>query len=186
MRDSYYTAELSSVWNQALEELANRQDMTEALKSILDKEVEKIDKEPHLWENYYLPKLQKFVKQIDDLPEDDLNYPYKNTVVGTPPTNDNYGKEGIINRFRRRIQKKVKNIQLLQSKSTVTEESKEARKDEIIDIDIDFDNLDNYRDNQQTSEDDPMEKLKDLVRMKEQGFLTDEEFQAAKKNILGI
>jgi hypothetical protein len=68
----------------------------------------------------------------------------------------------------------------------VTEESKEARKDEIIDIDIDFDNLDNYRDNQQTSEDDPMEKLKDLVRMKEQGFLTDEEFQAAKKNILGI
>jgi hypothetical protein len=41
MRDSYYTAELSSVWNQALEELANRQDMTEALKSILDKEVEK-------------------------------------------------------------------------------------------------------------------------------------------------
>ena len=186
MRDSYYTAELSSVWNQALEELANRQDMTEALKSILDKEVEKIDKEPHLWENYYLPKLQKFVKQIDDLPEDDLNYPYKDTVVGTPPTNDNSGKEGIINRFRRRIQKKVKNIQLLQSKSTVTEESKEARKDEIIDIDIDFDNLDNYRDNQQTSEDDPMEKLKDLVRMKEQGFLTDEEFQAAKKNILGI
>ncbi|MCL2926054.1 MAG: hypothetical protein MGF17_15965 [Trichodesmium sp. MAG_R04] len=48
MRDSYYTGELSSVWNQALKELVNRQDMTVALKSILDKEVEKINKEPQL------------------------------------------------------------------------------------------------------------------------------------------
>ena len=160
--------------------------MTEALKNILDKEVEKIDKEPLLWENYYLPKLQKFVKQIDNLPEDDLNYPYKDTVVGTPPTTENSGKEGIINRFRRRIQKKVKNIQLLQSKSTVTEENKEVIKDEIIDVDIDLDNSPNYRDKQHNSGDDRMKQLKDLVRMKEQGFLTDAEFQAAKKNILGI
>ncbi|NEP83188.1 MAG: SHOCT domain-containing protein, partial [Okeania sp. SIO3B3] len=186
MRDTYYTAELSSVWNQALEELANRQDMTEALKSILDREVEKIHKQPQLWENYYLPKLQKFVKQIDNLPEDDLNYPYKDTVVGTSPTSENPRKEGVINRFRSRIQKKVKNIQLLQSKSTAKEENREVRKDEIIDVDIDFDNPQNYHNNQQTSGDDRMEKLKDLVKMKEQGFLTDEQFEAAKKKILGI
>ncbi|NEQ34921.1 MAG: hypothetical protein F6K40_00790 [Okeania sp. SIO3I5] len=186
MRDAYYTAELSSFWNQALEKLANRQDMTEALKSILDREVEKIDEQ--LWENHYLPKLQKFVKQIDNLPEDDLNYPYKDTVVGTPPTTENPGKEGVINRFRRRIQEKVKNVQLLQSKSTVRKENQEVIKDEIIDIDDDyyFEKSPNYRDNQQTSGDDLMEKLKDLERMKEKGTLTDAEFEAAKKKILGI
>ncbi|NER04522.1 MAG: hypothetical protein F6K17_18870, partial [Okeania sp. SIO3C4] len=183
MRDTDYTAELSSVWNQALEELANRQDMTSALKNILDKEVEKIDEQ--LWENHYFLKLQKFVKQIDNLPEDDLNYPYKDTVVGTPPTSENPGKEGVINRFRRRIQEKVKNVQLLQSKSTITEENQEITKDEILDIDVYFDNPQDSHNNQQTSEDDLMEKLNRLVKMKKEGFLTDAEFQAAKKKILG-
>ncbi|MCL2926053.1 MAG: hypothetical protein MGF17_15960 [Trichodesmium sp. MAG_R04] len=50
--------------------------------------------------------MQKFVKQIDNLPEDNLNYPYKDTVVGKPAKTENYGKERIINCFRCPIQKK--------------------------------------------------------------------------------
>ncbi|MBW4612764.1 MAG: hypothetical protein KME21_05690 [Desmonostoc vinosum HA7617-LM4] len=100
LRDSHHTACLSPDWSQALEELANRQDMTEALQTILENEISQIERQPELWENEYLPKLRQFVKEVDDLLEETPNYPYKAAVVGTTAGTDPLAKEGIINRFR--------------------------------------------------------------------------------------
>lgn len=103
LRDSYNPAALSPEWSQALEELANRSDMTEALQQLLDREISIISGEPELWENQYLPKLRQFVQAVDNLPEDSPNYPYKIAVVGNSTNADPTIKEGIINRFRRKM-----------------------------------------------------------------------------------
>lgn len=110
LRDIYHTASLSQEWSQALEELANRKDMTKALQNLLDEEIAQIEIQTQLWENEYLPKLRQFVKQVDELPEDSPNYPYKATVVGTPASTDPAAKEGIINRFRKKMDERFKNF----------------------------------------------------------------------------
>ena len=110
LRDSYYTASLSPEWSQALEELANRKDMATALKTLLDEEIAQIERQPELWENENLPKLRQFVKEVDQLPEDNSNYPYKATVVGTPVSADLTAKEGIIIRFRKKMDERFRNI----------------------------------------------------------------------------
>ena len=111
LRDSYYTASLSPEWSQALEELANRKDMATALKTLLDEEIAQIERQPELWENESLPKLRQFVKEVDQLPEDNSNYPYKATVVGTPVSADLTAKEGIIIRFRKKMDERFRTFQ---------------------------------------------------------------------------
>ncbi|MDF0553460.1 tubulin-like doman-containing protein [Kamptonema sp. UHCC 0994] len=108
LRDCYYTAGISPVWNQALEELANRRDMTDALKGFLERAIAQIEKHPALWEKDYLPKLRDFVKLVDNLTEDSPNYPYRATVVGVPATTEMPAKEGIINRFRKQMEERFK------------------------------------------------------------------------------
>ncbi len=103
LRDIYNTASLSPEWSQALEELAKRKDMTEALLQLLNNEIDAIARQPELWDNEYLPKLREFVKEVDKLPEDSPNYPYKASVVGTPISTDYTYQEGIINRFRKKM-----------------------------------------------------------------------------------
>ncbi|QLE51592.1 hypothetical protein FD724_28375 [Nostoc sp. C057] len=112
LRDSYTIASLSPEWSQALEELANRKDMTEALQQLLDDEIAGIERQPELWENNYLVKLRQFVKEVDEFPEDSANYPYKAAVVGTPTSTDPVAKEGIINRFRRKMNERFKSSQI--------------------------------------------------------------------------
>ncbi|MDB9512607.1 tubulin-like doman-containing protein [Kamptonema animale CS-326] len=108
LRDCYYTAGISPVWNQALEELANRRDMTDALKGFLERAIAQIEKHPALWEKDYLPKLRQFVNLVDNLTEDSPNYPYRATVVGVPATTEIPAKEGIINRFRKQMEERFK------------------------------------------------------------------------------
>ncbi|CBN58082.1 MULTISPECIES: tubulin-like doman-containing protein [Kamptonema] len=108
LRDCYYTAGISPVWNQALEELANRRDMTDALKGFLERAIAQIEKHPALWEKDYLPKLRQFVNLVDNLTEDSPNYPYRATVVGVPATTEMPAKEGIINRFRKQMEERFK------------------------------------------------------------------------------
>lgn len=107
LRGRYYTAELSPVWNQALEELANNQEITATLNQILEDEISKIFQNPELWKNEYLPKLQKFVDYVDKLPESNPNYSYRSTVVGVRGAINNLGKEGIINRFQQKIKERI-------------------------------------------------------------------------------
>lgn len=108
LRDSYHVAPLSKEWSQALEELANRMDMTQALEKLLDEEIAVIEKQAELWEQEYLLKLRTFINQVDDLPQDSPNYPFKSTVIGS---NDVNAKEGIIPRFRRKIEARLKTSQ---------------------------------------------------------------------------
>ncbi|MCL1470509.1 tubulin-like doman-containing protein [Argonema antarcticum] len=110
LRDTHNTASLSPVWNQALEELANRSDMTGALKQLLEGAETQIERQPNRWQDYYLPKLRQFVDRVDKLPEEDPNYPYKATVVGVSGTTTTVAKEGIIDRFRKKIEARVKSI----------------------------------------------------------------------------
>jgi len=110
LRDVNNTAALSPVWNQALEELANRSDMTGALTQLLNGAIANIERQPNLWEKHYLPKLRQFVALVDKLPEDDPNYPYKATVAGVSGTTSTVAKEGIIDRFRKKIEARVKSI----------------------------------------------------------------------------
>ena len=77
-----------------------------ALDEKLNKAIDDITNNPDKWESDYLPKLRKFVAVVDELPEDDPNYLYKETVVGTRETLDTKAKEGIINRFWRRMEEK--------------------------------------------------------------------------------
>lgn len=60
----------------------------------------------------HLVKLRQFVKEVDEFPEDSANYPYKAAVVGTPTSTDPVAKEGIINRFRRKMNERFKSYQI--------------------------------------------------------------------------
>ncbi|MCL1466793.1 tubulin-like doman-containing protein [Argonema galeatum] len=110
LRDTHNTAALSPEWSQALEELANRSDMTGALKQLLEGAETQIERQPNRWQDYYLPKLRQFVDRVDKLPEEDPNYPYKATVVGVSGTTTTVAKEGIIDRFRKKMEARVKSI----------------------------------------------------------------------------
>jgi len=103
LQDNYYTASLNPEWSQALEELVNNRGMTETLKKLLDMAIAKIASNPDLWQNDYLPKLRQFVEQIKNLPEDSPNYPYKAALYSPPGSTDPIAKEGIINRFWRKM-----------------------------------------------------------------------------------
>ena len=107
LRDEYYSASLSPSWNQALEELANRADMTEALKQLFDEAITDIKHQPIRWEEHYLKKLRQFITQVDRLPDSDINYLHRSRVVGTLGTADTPAKEGILSRFLKRMQNKV-------------------------------------------------------------------------------
>ncbi|MFB2969986.1 tubulin-like doman-containing protein [Aerosakkonema sp. BLCC-F183] len=140
LRDHYNQASLSQVWSQALEELANRRDMTEALKSLLDNAIANIERQPNLWEKHYLPKLRQFVDRIDELPEDDPNYPYRATVVGVPGTTDTPPKEGIINRFRKKMDARFKSSQQNSQQRTNTSNR------EIVPVDVVFESAEDSQD----------------------------------------
>ncbi|MDJ0620243.1 MAG: tubulin-like doman-containing protein [Calothrix sp. MO_192.B10] len=108
LRDIFHTVSLNHEWSQALETLAHHTDMTMELQKLLDNAISQIEKQRELWENEYLPKLRQFVKEVDELPANHANFPYKNTVVGNSNSTDITAKEGIINRFRRRMDERFK------------------------------------------------------------------------------
>jgi hypothetical protein len=56
------TVELSHVWDEALEQLANLPNMTNALQQRRDEAIARIKGQPHQWKNDYLPKLREFVR----------------------------------------------------------------------------------------------------------------------------
>lgn len=188
LRDTYSTTSLSPVWNQALEELANRQDLADALSNLLNDAIARMEEKPQLWEEYYLPQLRKFVEWVDRLPEIDPNFPYKGAVVGIPGTTDHTAKEGVINRFRQRMADRFRQQSYNESSKNILTQSSEPS--EIV-IDsptntqlIDRKSINYDAGNNQSG--DKMSQLKDLAQMKKDGLLTEEEFIAAKKQILGL
>ena len=174
LRDCNSNAGISSVWNQALEELANRRDMTDALKGLLDVAIARIDKNPNLWEDDYLPKLRNFVDLVDKLPENHPNYPYKATVVGVPGTTEMPAKEGIINRFRKKMAERFKGLQISKTSPPGIGAFQEVIQAEIVDEPTD--SVDNRAKRRQE-----LELLKQDVN---DGIITDQEYEKERRNIL--
>ncbi|MDJ0600934.1 MAG: tubulin-like doman-containing protein [Crocosphaera sp.] len=208
IRDRNYTASLSLVWNQALETMSERQDLTAALEKLLRQAEMEIEKQSSRWYEHYLPRLREFVDQVDQLPEDDPNYPYKSTVVGNQGTTDLIAKEGVIIRFERRMREKVKKLQSAQEtpnskpntqQETYTQQGTSSDPnvtDEVIDAEIEepnpnqknqqsSTNSQTYSNQNKQSNGDFMTQLKELKKMKEDGVLNDEEFEIAKRKLLG-
>lgn len=106
-RNRQETIYLSYVWDEALEQLTSRKDMVDALDGRLNDAIADLTRNPQRWNEYYLPKLQQFIAKIDDLPEGNPNYFYKEIVIGSPATIDRRQQDGIINRFWNRMRNVV-------------------------------------------------------------------------------
>ncbi|MEA5561045.1 tubulin-like doman-containing protein [Planktothrix agardhii] len=159
LRRCYYTAKLSPVWNQSLEELANNQEMTATLKQLLEDVISQIRQNSNLWENNYLLKLQKFVDYVDKLPESSPNYSCKSTVVGARGT---IVKQGVINRLIKRIKGEIQNTLPLSVNDNLT-----ARGDLIV------------------NRGDSLEReLKQLQKGLDQGNFNQKEYEVKRKEIM--
>lgn len=174
LRDCYYTAGISPVWNQALEELANRRDMTDALKGFLERAIAQIEKHPALWEKDYLPKLRQFVNLVDNLTEDSPNYPYRATVVGVPATTEMAAKEGIINRFRKQMEERFKSTLNPNTSPPGIGAYQQFTQPEIVVEPTDV--VDN-----RTKRRQELERLKQDVN---DGIVTDKEYEKLREDIL--
>jgi hypothetical protein len=205
LRDTHQINTLSSVWDEALEQLANIKDMAVALNQELDQAIDEITNNPSKWESYYLPKLREFVAVVDDLPEDNPNYLYKAIVVGTRESIDRKAEAGIINRFWRRMEEKfnqqkaarissslsAQNQQRLsgttstlnnsQTPTQVTDDSVIAESlpnhDVVLDAEIDDRNLAN-------NNTEIVAKLAQLKQLKDAGVITEEVYKVKEKEIL--
>ncbi len=179
---------ISNIWTQALEQLANFQNLSSQLDDKIKKLIESFIFNKELWKKYK-GQLQEFIKEIRGLEKTDPNYPYKDKVGGTGQFEsfDTPYQEGVLARFMNKIDN------TLQEKFKEFEKQKQANnqslgynnnekylpKSSIIEPEI-VDNSNNI------NPDSKMDKLRELVQMKKEGFLTEEEFNAAKKRILGI
>ena len=201
LRDTYQVNTLSCVWDEALEQLANVKDMTVALNQELDKAIDDITNNPDKWESQYLPLLREFVAVVDELPEDDPNYLYKETVVGTRETLDTKAKEGIINRFWRKMEEKFNQQKALSSTSLASQDRQmlsgttktidtnsqtsteviepEVDREEILDAEIDSD--DSSKNNTEI-----IAKLAQLKKLRDTGIITEAGFKAKEKEILDL
>lgn len=180
IRDTYYTVSLSPIWNLALETLHQHLDIINALEELLKQAENEIEREPERWQNYYLPKLREFVKKVDQLSPEHPNYPYKSTVVGTQGNLETLDKEGVIIRFQRRMKDKVNT---LQSDQKILNTQENVQK--VLSSDSDIIDIETDPPKTQQFSDDFMVKLRELGQMRIDGLLTEEEFQIAKKKLLG-
>lgn len=175
LRDSYYQAAISPVWNQALEELANRRDMTAALEGLLEGEISRMEQQPDIWQSSYLPKLRQFVERVDQLSEENPNYPYRATVVGVPGTTDLPAKEGIINRFRRKMEERLKGMQPAKSSGSGL-----VARSKVVPVEIVEESVSDYGDNR-------AKRRQELERLKEDladGIITENEYETERQKIL--
>ncbi|QLE58311.1 tubulin-like doman-containing protein [Nostoc sp. TCL26-01] len=175
LRGIHNIASLSPEWNQSLEKLANHQDMTEALEQLLNQEIGLIERQPELWENAYLPKLRKFVQAVDNLPEDSANYPYKFTVVGTSASTDPTAKEGIINRFQKKMKQRFTLSSTPSFAPSKNLSNQPAIAGEIV-IDSPLESTDNFATIRTA-------KLEELKKYFDNGFITKEVYESECKNI---
>ncbi len=186
LRGVYYTASLSPAWKQALQELVNNPNMAVALQQLRDVIISDIETQPRKWQEYYLPKLRKFVEQVDNLLDDDINYPYRSRVVGSRGTDETSAKEGVINRFVASIQERVKALPG-QNQVTANIQSQKVIAGEIVATSAEV-SLVNYTNGNESSvqPEDIVTRLERLAKLREQGILSEAEFHNTKKQILGL
>ena len=126
------TASLSLVWNQAIEQLVRDSYMAAALEQFLNGAIANIRRQPVQWQERYLPLLQQFVERVDNLRDDDINYPYKSRVVGTRGTADTPAHEGVIDRFRKKMQLQVNALPGQNPATPAITQSEQVSQGEIV------------------------------------------------------
>lgn len=170
-QDSYYTAAVSANWMEALEDLANNRNMADTLKQILDDTISQMENNPKLWVNEYLPKLRQFPDKLTRISEDNPNSLYKTRVYTDRDIKDNT-REGVINRFWKRMEAKFRNTNpILPRDNTGTQK---AIVGEIV-SNSPLDNIDNRSRRRQ--------ELEQLKQDLDQGFMTLEEYEREKERI---
>ena len=167
-------ASLNPAWKQALQELVNNYNMTAALRILLDEAITELENQPAKWQSYYLPKLRKFVEQVDNLTDDNINYPYRLRVVGSRGTDDSSAKEGVINRFLTKMQERVK----LPEQNKVLPASTASQK--VITGVLVNDDATDFGDNR-TRRRVELERLKQDA---DDGIITQEEYEYERQEIL--
>lgn len=183
LRGKPETVALSLNWGQALEKIAERKDIIAVLQQILAVAETKIKQQPQLWEQEYLPTVREFVEEVDNLPENHPNYPYKDKVVGK--------QDGVIQRFCRRMEKKINkkgetqeitqplSAPALQVETDPWEAKTPALQAQVVEVN-------NTPSNNNKVETSPnlMEEFQKLMQMKKVGHLSEEEFKKAKNKLL--
>ena len=201
-RNRFETIYLSYVWDKALEQLASRQDMANALDEKLKIAIADLTNDPSKWNSYYLPKLNQFEAKVKNLPKEDPNYLYIKTVVGVEATADSPRQDGIINRFWKKMQdvvrEEIAKQQQPQQQAKFSANSTGDRilleentsqpnlQDNVVSDNFIADSSVIEAEVEESNSVDPMAELKELIQMKKEGFLSAAQFEAAKQKILGI
>jgi len=171
-QDSYYTAAVSANWMEALEDLANNRNMADTLQKILDDTISKMQNNPKLWENEYLPKLRQFPDKLKQIPEDSQNFPYIQKVYVSPDNIQPTVKEGVINRFWKKMEAKLRNPNPLPPTDNIENQK-------TLVGEIDFSSLLNNTNNRQKRR----LELEQLKQDLDEGFITPEEYEREKEKI---
>lgn len=177
MRGYEKVAALSPLWEQALETLYRQTDMANTLGNLLEETIVSIKKQPSQWEQNYRPHFQQFVQFVDHLPDTNPNYPYRDTLLGVEGTLETPYQEGVLERFRKRIEREIKTSIASPNTSRVIEAEKAS---------LSVDETEAVEDAELVEENQGLDPLEKLVNMKERGLLNEEEFKAAKRKLLGL
>ena len=179
LRRTHYTATLSSDWKNAIEQLVERQDMVDIIKQLLEQEENKIKANPGLMNSDYQFRINNLIRQVDQLDEGDRNFIYKDKVIGTRSTLDQPAKEGIISRYINKLKGKLEDEPLPGGGMVPTSiDSNQGILPPTLNNDSPESAIVKSSDNPRLSE------LERLANLKNQGMLTEEEFQKEKARIL--
>ncbi|PSF39378.1 hypothetical protein C7H19_00910 [Aphanothece hegewaldii CCALA 016] len=176
---------LSSVWREAVEQLAKRQDIAQALIEKFEQFKYQLKSQPNQWYTYYFPeKIVKFIAHIDTLPKEHFNYFDRGKVIGEKATDKELAKDGIIQLFCLEMRNFLGVMEPQLTPSTNQTNSQPILTGEVLEPEIE-DNVQSTAVSQKSSL-EQLEKLKLLDKYTDdfkQGFLTQEQFEAVKKLI---
>ena len=181
LRKIHYTANISIYWQEALEQLASRQDMVDILSQLLNHAENDVKKNPHLMQADYFLRVQKFVGKVDQLPEEHRNFIHKAKVIGERATVSTIAKEGIITRYIKKLEDEIKAGE--NDKTGNVSTIPLPKNDVPLLTSLENNNLDGMS-IVQASDNPILAELERLANLKNQGFLTEEEFQKAKAKLL--
>lgn len=209
LRNSTYYVELSGIWAEALEEISLNSDIKDFLENSRINLISEIQQQPNIFEQIYYPQFIKFIDELEKLTEYDDNFSEKKVVLGERTSRSKLGKEGILSRIFDRFsaivqQAKSSNIsdpnKILSSNHSQINQTlltgKNINTDNIIEeveiLESESDFWDNNVSVKTANLDSAFyEKWKNitplqLLDMKKEGILTDEEIKKIKTEILGL
>lgn len=98
-RDEIYDVEISGIWEESLETISQNETIRKHLADTVTTMEEEVRENPDLFQEVYYPNLIKFVDELDELTEYDINYSQKKLVLGERPDRTSLGKDGILKRI---------------------------------------------------------------------------------------